>query len=118
MTETFISAGTIYNITVNGMPTDAKRHPVVVFVHGNFGFGAPYGDQIQGFAKDLDSKGYVTTVPQYYTDAAPHVTDRIPHVQTLTDAIAAVVARLDVDKDRLGNIGFSLGAATAMTLSP
>jgi dienelactone hydrolase len=115
MSETYISAGTIYKITVNGMPTGTKKHPIVMFLHGNFGLGAPYGDQIQRFAKDLNNKRYVTAVAQYYTDDDPHLTDTVPHVQTLTDAIAAVVARPDADKDRLGLIGFSLGAATAMT---
>lgn len=39
----------------------------------------------------------------------------VPHVQTLSDAITAIVARADADPQRLGLIGFSLGAATAMT---
>jgi dienelactone hydrolase len=114
-TETFVSGGTTYKITVNEVPTGGKKYPVVMFVHGNFGLGAPYGDQIRGFAKNLNDLGYVTAVPQYYADDAAHLTDTVPHVQTLTDAISAVVARPDADRDRLGLIGFSLGSATAMT---
>lgn len=86
-----------------------------MFVHGNFGLGAPYGDQIRAFAKALSALGYLTAVPQYYSDDGPHLADSVPHVQTLTDAIAAVLARPDADGERLGLIGFSLGAATAMT---
>src|SRR5882762_2962359 len=99
-TETFISGGTAYKITVNGAPTGGKKYPIVIFLHGNFGLGAPYGDQIRGFARDLNGLGYVTAVPQYYADDDAHLKDTVPHVQTLTDAISAVVARPDADRDR------------------
>jgi dienelactone hydrolase len=114
-TETFISAGVTYKIAVNGVPTGSKKFPIVILLHGNFGLGAPYGEQINGFAINLNGLGYVTAVPHYYADDAPHLEDTAPHVQTLTAAIAAVAARPDADRDRLGLIGFSLGAATAMT---
>lgn len=113
--ETFVSAKTPYKITIYPAPSDGKKYPVILLVHGNFGLGPPYGDQIQGFAKDLAGRGYLTAVPQYYKDDDPHLTDMDPHVQTLTDAIAAVVNRPGADPARLGLIGFSLGAATAMT---
>lgn len=113
--ETFKSAGDTYKITVYAAPSDGKKHPVILLVHGNFGLGIPYGDQIHGFARDLAGKGYMAAIPQYYQDDNPHLTDTEPHVQTLTDAIAAVAGRSGADPNRLGLIGFSLGAATAMT---
>jgi dienelactone hydrolase len=114
--DTFKSGGSAYNITVNGAPgAGGKKWPVIVFVHGNFGMGAPYGDQIKKFAKDVNALGYVTAVPQYYLDNEPHLADTTPHVQTVTDAIDAVLRRPDADGDRMGLVGFSLGAATAMT---
>jgi Dienelactone hydrolase family len=51
----------------SGAPA-GKRFPMILLVHGNFGLGPPYGDQIRGFAKDLAGRGYVTAVPQYYQD--------------------------------------------------
>jgi carboxymethylenebutenolidase len=114
-TTTFVSGKTPYKITIYPAPSDGKKYPVILLVHVNFGLGAPYGDQIRGFAKDLAGQGYMTAVPQYYKDDDPHVTDMDPHDQTLTDAIAAVASRPEADPDRLGLIGFSLGAATAMT---
>ncbi len=114
--ETFTSPGGPYKITVYAAPSDGKKHPLIVLVHGNFGLGAPYGDQIRGFAKDLAGRGYMTAVPQYYRDDEPHLSDTTPHVQTLADAIAALAGRPGADSERLGLIGFSLGAATAMTL--
>jgi dienelactone hydrolase len=113
--NTFTSVGKSFKITSYPATISGKKFPMVLLVHGNFGVGAPYGDQIRGFAKDLAARGYVTAVPQYYEDDIPHLDDYVPHVQTLTDAIAAVASRPDADVGRLGLIGFSLGAATAMT---
>jgi carboxymethylenebutenolidase len=116
MTEqTFTSAGVTYNITINPAPSDGKKYPFILLVHGNAGLVAPFGDQIRGFAKDLANLGYLTAVPQYFADNNPHLGDTTPHDQTLADAIKAVAARPDADPDRLGLIGFSLGATTSMT---
>lgn len=114
--ETFTSAGDTYKITIYPAPSDGNKHPVILLVHGNFGLGTPYGDQIHGFAEALASEGYMTAVPQYYRDDNPHPFDTDPHVQTLADAIEAVVSCPEADPDRLGLIGYSLGATTAMTL--
>jgi dienelactone hydrolase len=113
--ETFVSAGKTYKIMIYAAPSDGKKHPVILLVHGNFGLRPPYGDQIQGFARDLAGKGYMTAVPQYYHDDDPHPEDTVSHDQTLSDAIAVVTGRAGANPNRLGLIGFSLGAATAMT---
>jgi dienelactone hydrolase len=115
--ETFKSGGKDLKITVFPTPGDGKRHPIVLLIHGNFGLGPPYGDQIRDFGKRLAELGYVAAVPQLYADEASHLDDMDPdrHVGTLSAAIAAVAARLDADPDRVGLVGFSLGAAVAMT---
>lgn len=86
-------------------------------MHGNFGLGFPYGEQIQSFARDLAGLGYVTAVPYYYLDGRPHPSDTAPKDRALTDAVAAVSRPADVNADQLGLIGFSLGATTAMTFA-
>ena len=93
--DTFVSSGVSYKLSVNPAPLD--------------------GDQIRSFAKDLAGLGYLTAVPQFYSDDNPHITDTTPYVQTLRDAVAAMAGRSDADGDRLGLIGFSLGATTSMT---
>jgi dienelactone hydrolase len=113
--QTYVSGGSAYQITINPAPADGKRHPVILLVHGNFGLGPPYGEQIQSFARDLAGLGYLTAVPRYYVDDQPHPTDTVPKERILADAVAAVVGRIDADADQLGLIGFSLGATTAMT---
>ncbi len=115
--DTFTSGGNSYNMTVYPAPADGKTHPMILVVHGNAGLTPPFGDQIDGFAKSLAALGYVTAVPQYYRDNLPHLTDGDPrpHVLTLADAIAKVAARADADADRLGLVGYSLGAGASMT---
>lgn len=88
--NTFTSAGNSYKITVNPGPSGDKRFPMILLVHGNFGLGRPYGDQIHGSAKDLAARGYVTAVPQYFQDDSPHLSDTSPHDRTLADAVAAI----------------------------
>ncbi|MGR9108636.1 MAG: dienelactone hydrolase family protein [Gammaproteobacteria bacterium] len=113
--ETFTSLGKTYEITTYHGASSGKKYPVILLVHGNFGLGRPYGDQIHGFAKDLASHGYLTAVPQYYPDDDPQPFDTVPHDRTLADAIGALSRHTEADLDRIGLIGFSLGAATAMT---
>jgi carboxymethylenebutenolidase len=115
--ETFTNESKTYKITVYPAPTDGEKHPMILLVHGNFGLAESYGDQIQNFANELAELGYLTAVPQYYVDDDPHLADKNPdpHVPTLSAAIGKVAARADADPDRLGLIGFSLGAATVMT---
>jgi len=115
--DTFTSGGNSHQMTVYPAPADGKEHPMVLFVHGNAGLTPPFGDQIDRFAKTLAALGYVTAVPQYYRDNLPHLMDGDPrpHVPTLADAIARVASRADADVGRLGLVGYSLGAGTAMT---
>lgn len=113
--ETFVSESKSYKIAVYPALPDGKKYPLVILLHGNFGLGFPYGDQIQSFAKDLAAQGYMTAVPQYYLDDNPHPFDTVPKVQILQDAISTVAGRSGADPARLGLIGFSLGATTAMS---
>ena len=113
--QTFISGTNTHNITIYSNPPDSKKYPVVFLLHGNFGLVSPYGDQIQNFANDLANLGYITAVPHYYLDNKSHLDDTVPKVQILADAIATVVNRAEVDPNRIGLVGFSLGATTAMS---
>jgi carboxymethylenebutenolidase len=117
LSETFTCGSSTYKITVYPAPADGEKHPMILLIHGNFGLEEPYGDQIQTFAKELAELGYLTAVPQYYANDHPHPWDQDPnhHVPTLFAAIGKIAERADTDPDRLGLIGFSLGATTVMT---
>jgi len=114
--KTFMSGGKTYNITVYPGPDSTKTYPILLLVHGNGAFRPPFGKQIRDFAESLAKLGYVTAVPGYYVkDIPPELdTEPAPHVPTLAAAIAMVGARKGADPDRLGLIGYSLGAAVAM----
>lgn len=115
--ETFNSQGHSYVLNTFPCPADGKRYPLVVLLHGNGGLIAPYGDQIKGFARDLSHLGYFAAVPTYYLDTVPHFSDTNPHDQVLDDAITELSRRYpQVDASRIALIGYSLGAATCMTL--
>jgi carboxymethylenebutenolidase len=87
----------------------------MIFFHGNWGLAPPFGAQIQDFAEAVAAAGYLTAVPKYYTDDEPHPFDQATKESILADAIAHVRRRPDADASRLGLVGFSLGAASAMT---
>lgn len=113
---TFPSNGSTYKITVETALTDGKEYPVLLFVHGNAGLTGRLGTQIRAFASRLAAKGYNTAIPQYYLDDSPHYFDFIPKPDILADAIDAVSALPTVDANRIGLIGYSLGATTSMSL--
>ena len=115
--DTFTSGGIRYKITIYPATAIGKTHAMILVLHGNVGLNPPFGSQIQSCAKSFAELGYVVAVPQYYHDDVPHLDDGnpLPHVATLTDAIAKVAASSNADPGRLGLVGYSLGAATAMT---
>ena len=114
LSKTFGSKGQIFDIDLFPSPA-GKKYPLILIVHGNAGLTPPFGDQIRGFAEGLSNLGYFTAVPKYYTDDIPHLLDQTPHEQTLSDSVAELVKQPEVDPKRIGLIGFSLGAATAMS---
>jgi len=115
--DTFMSGSAPHKITMYPAAVYSDKRPIILVLHGNAGLNPPFGEQIQDFAERLAKAGYVTAVPQYYADDNPHIQDDDPHpkVRKLTDAIKKVAERSDVNVDQLGLVGYSLGAATAMT---
>jgi dienelactone hydrolase len=113
--ETFKVDG--YNITIYPKTRFGDKRAAILVLHGNGNLVEPFGHQIHNVAKSLAGLGYVTAVPQYYTDDEIHPDDGnpLPHVPTLIAAVKKVGGRTDVDPDRVGLYGYSLGAATAMT---
>jgi dienelactone hydrolase len=113
----FVSGGATHKMTIYPAAPYGEKRAVLVVLHGNAGLNPPFADLIHGFARDLATLGYVVAVPQYYADDGQHLNDidPHPHVPALSDALAKVSERKDADVTRLGLVGYSLGAATAMT---
>lgn len=111
----FTSGGQDYQITVHKAAADGMRRPLVVVLHGNAGLIGEFGREIRKAAKTIANEGYNVAVPKYYTDDQPHLTDTTPKRKILSDAIEACKTLSTVDPDRIGLVGYSLGAATSMS---
>ena len=94
----------------------APRAPVVVILHGLCGNRAMAVTEM----KYLTQLGYgVATVDQRHhgdTDALP-VTFGLEEAGEVTAVVDRLVARPDVDADRIGVMGFSMGAVTALRVA-
>lgn len=104
-------------------PDGTGPFPSVIIFSGFEGMNNPFGDQIRSFAQDLAEAGFVTTIPQYFesTSTKPGVdvfteilSSQAKWEDTLDDAILFTANRSKVDKDRIGLLGFSLGALMAI----
>jgi dienelactone hydrolase len=120
--ETFDSGGRPISTEVY-LPAGAGPHPAVVIAYGTEGMNEPFGSAIQSFARDLAASGYVALIPHYFnrTDTpAGHAAyelfaaSRDLWVETLGDAVSYAAARSDVDRKRIGLLGFSMGGHLAL----
>lgn len=120
---TFDSGGKTVAVEVF-TPTTPGKHPAIVIVYGSEGMNHPFGGDIRTFAGALAAQGYVALIPDYFArtgtragnetalEAFPQHRDT--WVQTIGDALTYAAGRADVEKDRIGLLGFSLGGHLAL----
>jgi dienelactone hydrolase len=102
--------------TVYPGPTDGKKYPILLVLHGLSGLDDVFGPQIKSFAQSLAGLGYVAAVPQYFAAGTPPESlNPALYLPALTAVIAQVAERSEADATRVGFVGYSFGAATAMT---
>lgn len=111
---TFKSQGTDFKIEIYPGPVNGKKYPIVIVLHGNWGLNPPFASQIRNLAQEISKLGYVSAVPQYYSDNSINFRDTKTKENILADAITFVGAQAGSDPDKIGLVGYSLGAATAM----
>jgi carboxymethylenebutenolidase len=121
--ETFDSGGKPVPVEVF-TPTTPGKHPAIVIVYGSEGMNKPVSGAIRTFAGELATQGYVALIPDYFArtgtragnktalEAFPQHRDT--WVQTIGDALTYAAGRADVEKDRIGLLGFSLGGHLAL----
>ena len=134
MPEKFTSNGKSYDITIYPpRPEGGRNNPVLLLLHGNLGLQAPFGDEINAFAASMAGRpatfevqgmtmqtsvglGYVTAVPDYFGGGDHRMEENpAPYVDVLADAIQYATRSPGADPARVGLVGYSLGAAIAMT---
>ena len=111
-------------------PSTTSRHPAVVILPGTFGMLPTWGDDIRTFAKGLASAGIVAFIPSYFnrtgTEPGMETTVAITRLvkdhgdewnMAIEDGITLVSGLPNVDSDRIGLLGFSLGGNRALTLA-
>ena len=98
-------------------PKSPGRHPAVLILHGSQGM-EPVGTlRYQTYGRLLASRGYVAHVVHYF-DRTGHRSATIDEIRknfavwgmTVAEAVTNVTAQPNVDRDRVGLLGFSLGA--------
>jgi dienelactone hydrolase len=117
MSSTIVSVHTLSFAGADGarvnaflaVPRAHGRHPAVLFLHGSGGTR----EDFLPTAAQLAVRGAVTMTISQPNDAA---TFR-PLVVNARRALDLLAARADVDRGRLGLVGFSLGAQTAAILA-
>jgi carboxymethylenebutenolidase len=112
------------------LPAMAGLHPAIVVAYGTEGLGVildhDAGAAIRDFARHLATEGFVALIPHFFERTstpegfqtvipaydAPH---RDEWLDTLGDCLKFAVSRTtEVDKNRLGLLGFSLGGHLAL----
>ena len=111
-------------------PTAAGKHAAVVILPGTFGLLPPWGDDIRMIAKGLAENKIVALIPLYFdrtgTTPGGETTVAIALLAprhgaewnaAVEDGIEFLHARSNVDGDRLGLLGLSLGGNRALTIA-
>jgi carboxymethylenebutenolidase len=103
------------------MPKDSGHHPIVCTLHGSGGL-ANVG-HLQ-FAQLLADRGFAVFVPHYFECTGTNWADdatiwrEFPvWMQTISDALDFAERQAGADAERIGVVGFSLGAYLALSLA-
>ena len=116
---TFLSGGQKIGVEMF-RPTQAEHLPAIVVLHGSRGieFGNAY---IRQLASLLAANGFATFLVHYFdstetdyaNDAAIHKNFKM-WLETINDAVSFVAKQPDIDRDKIGCFGFSLGGYFAL----
>jgi carboxymethylenebutenolidase len=100
-------------------PNRSGRYPIVLALHGSGGFHAGYGT----FPQMLADRGFYVILPRYFESTGTgwaHPTIIRQHfpewMTTISDGIDYATQQPQADSDRIGIVGFSLGAYLGLSL--
>lgn len=104
-------------------PKAPGKHPAILVVHGSGGvlLGGP---SFRETARRLAKSGYVAYVAHYFDLTNTMIADLetmeknfAPWMKALADGVTYLASQPNVDPDRLGLVGFSLGGFLSVSLS-
>jgi carboxymethylenebutenolidase len=110
-TVTISSGGMDYPAAI-ASPGDGRTHPGVVLIHSFRGLEPGYRDMVDRFA----TEGFVVIAPEWQTyEQSPR--DEVV-AALITDTVATLKVRDDIDPERLGLTGFCAGGRYTMLFLP
>ena len=140
-TATFKSGGKRVAVECS-KPTKPGKYPAVVLLHAVDGIDATWGPLYRDLAAEYAGRGYVVVLVHYYDRTDPDKKERVGYRdlfvnhftrkevprkeqermtalfgawgEAVRDAVAYARSRPEVDRDRVGLVGFSLGASLAL----
>jgi dienelactone hydrolase len=103
------------------LPAAKGRYPAVLLIHGGGADGAP---TLRVMARDYVRRGYAALVPHYFDQTDTTFADNRTIDQNFVAWMGAIGGAIeharglpDVDPDRVGLIGWSLGSSLALEVS-
>jgi carboxymethylenebutenolidase len=121
--ETLTSEGVPVAVERFAPRTGAAAHPAVVILHGSGGLTRS-GVMYRELARELARRGYVACVVHYFdrtgtTWADPRTSERnfATWMRVVGDAVTYAAGQPGVDPERVGLLGFSLGAFLSLAVA-
>ena len=104
-------------------PKAGGKHPAILVLHGAGGMEIG-GPEFRAFARELARRGYVAHIVHYFdltgighADAPAIGRSFASWMITIGDALTALGKQEDVDPDRIGLLGFSLGSYLSLSVA-
>jgi carboxymethylenebutenolidase len=104
-------------------PKGKGKHPALVMVHGSDGM-TRHGKAYRQAARDLARRGYIVFLVHYFNRTGTKTADKatisknfLAWMGTLRDALQYAAKRPGVDRERVGMIGYSLGAYLSLSVA-
>jgi carboxymethylenebutenolidase len=105
------------------LPLEKGKYPAIIALHGGGGI-SPGGGGMRDHCRQFTRRGYAVFIPHYFdqtntVSTYPAMIDQlfVTWMGTVGKAIDYVQAHAEVDGDRVGLIGWSLGSAQALEVA-